>query len=52
VSLRGRLEDSLGSGQQKELRVESVQILGECDPEVRIMLRSFLVQLSEMSVPS
>jgi hypothetical protein len=46
VSLNGTLEDSLGKGQQKEFRVESLQILGECDPEVclsrtAIFLRSF-----------
>jgi aspartyl/asparaginyl-tRNA synthetase len=34
VRLRGRLVDSLGKGQAKELQVESVDLLGE-SPEVR-----------------
>jgi asparaginyl-tRNA synthetase len=34
VRLRGKLVDSLGKGQAKELQVESVKLLGE-SPEVR-----------------
>ncbi|KZT63665.1 asparaginyl-tRNA synthetase [Daedalea quercina L-15889] len=32
VSLGGTLTHSLGKGQDKELRVEEVQVVGECDP--------------------
>lgn len=35
VHLRGRIVPSKGSGQSKELLVESAEVLGECDPEVR-----------------
>jgi hypothetical protein len=35
VRLAGRLVDSLGPEQDKELQVEEVEIVGECDPEVR-----------------
>ncbi|TFL01528.1 hypothetical protein BDV98DRAFT_548024 [Pterulicium gracile] len=33
VRLTGQLADSPGKGQAKELKVEQVQVLGECDPE-------------------
>ncbi|KIJ38891.1 hypothetical protein M422DRAFT_258298 [Sphaerobolus stellatus SS14] len=33
VRLTGRLIESPGKGQERELQVEDVQILGECDPE-------------------
>lgn len=36
VRLTGRLMDSPGKGQEKELQVEEVTILGNCDPEVCI----------------
>jgi aspartyl/asparaginyl-tRNA synthetase len=31
VELQGRLTDSPGKEQQKELQVDSVKVLGECD---------------------
>ena len=34
VKLTGRLGESPGAGQEKELLVENVEILGGCDPEV------------------
>lgn len=30
----GSLVDSRGKGQAKELQVDSIDVLGECDPEV------------------
>ena len=36
VRVSGELLDSPGSGQDKELRVNSVEIMGQCDPAVRI----------------
>ncbi|PCH41688.1 asparaginyl-tRNA synthetase, partial [Wolfiporia cocos MD-104 SS10] len=35
VRLGGQLADSPGRGQDTELKVESVEVLGECDPEVQ-----------------
>ena len=34
VRLQGALVDSPGAGQEKELKVSDVEVLGECDPEV------------------
>ena len=34
VRLKGRIVSSKGSGQSKELLVESTEIIGTCDPEV------------------
>jgi asparaginyl-tRNA synthetase len=34
VRLSGKLAKSIGAGQEKELQVESVDVLGECDPTV------------------
>ncbi|OBZ67426.1 Asparagine--tRNA ligase [Grifola frondosa] len=42
VRLSGRLTDSIGAGQDKELQVESVEILGECDPETYPMQKHAL----------
>jgi asparaginyl-tRNA synthetase len=36
VRLTGKLVKSIGAEQEKELEVDSVQVLGECDPAVRI----------------
>ncbi|RDX56822.1 asparaginyl-tRNA synthetase [Lentinus brumalis] len=33
VRLQGTLADSPGAGQEKELKVSEVEVLGECDPE-------------------
>jgi aspartyl/asparaginyl-tRNA synthetase len=38
VRLSGKLVPSLGKGQAKELQVESVTVLGDVDPEVRVPL--------------
>lgn len=35
VLLRGNIVKSPGAGQDKELHVEEVEILGACDPDVR-----------------
>lgn len=35
ASLRGTLVDSPGKGQEKEFRVEAVEVLGASDAEVR-----------------
>lgn len=34
VRLSGKLIESLGKGQDYELRVQNVEVLGDCDPEV------------------
>lgn len=34
VRLTGMLADSIGPGQDKELQVHAVDVVGECDPEV------------------
>ena len=34
VKLTGVLADSIGRGQSKELQVQEVEVVGECDPEV------------------
>ncbi|EIN08654.1 asparaginyl-tRNA synthetase [Punctularia strigosozonata HHB-11173 SS5] len=34
VRLTGRLVESLGKGQDRELQVDGVDVIGECDPEV------------------
>jgi len=33
ISLKGKLVSSLGKGQTMELQVETIEILGDCDPE-------------------
>lgn len=35
VRVSGTLTDSRGAGQAKELHVSEVEVIGECDPEVR-----------------
>ena len=35
VKLTGVLADSIGPGQDKELRVHAAEVVGECDPDVR-----------------
>jgi hypothetical protein len=39
VRLRGKLVESRGAGQAKELVVDTAEVIGECDPEVRISPR-------------
>ncbi|MDF1571734.1 MAG: asparagine--tRNA ligase [Bacteroidales bacterium] len=34
LSVKGRLVESLGKGQQVEIHAESIELLGACDPEV------------------
>ena len=36
VRMTGVLSDSIGPGQDKELQVQAVDVVGECDPEVCI----------------
>ena len=38
VRLGGVLEDSPGAGQDKELQVQTVDVLGACDPEVYCLI--------------
>lgn len=43
VRLTGTLTDSLGAGQAKELQVQAVDVVGECNPEVsQVVLASSL----------
>ena len=35
VRMFGSLVDSRGKGQEKELQVDTIAVLGECDPKVR-----------------
>lgn len=35
VRLHGTLTQSIGSGQDVELQVDQVELLGECNPDVR-----------------
>lgn len=46
VCLTGVLADSPGHGQDKELQVEKVDWVGECDPEVSFMEKCFEMQES------
>lgn len=39
VRLSGRLTESRGPGQDHELKVDSLEVLGECHPEVRRYLQ-------------
>lgn len=41
VKLRGTLVQSQGAGQDKELQVEAVNVLGTCDPAVRSLHLSY-----------
>ena len=45
VRLTGKLIESLGKGQECELRVEEVEVLGDCEPEV-IITPVFSISLS------
>lgn len=45
VRLTGKLIESLGKGQDCELRVENVEVLGDCEPEV-ILIPVFLSSFS------
>ena len=47
VRLGGVLADSPGKGQDKELRVEEVEILGACDPAVCFITLGPLTKLTE-----
>jgi aspartyl/asparaginyl-tRNA synthetase len=35
VKLSGKLSKSVGAGQEYDLRVEDIEVLGTCDPAVR-----------------
>ena len=45
VRLDGMLIESLGKGQDYELKVEKMEVLGDCEPEV-IFIRLFHFSLS------
>lgn len=40
VKLTGVLAGSIGPGQDKELKVQAVDVVGQCDPEVRHIARA------------
>jgi aspartyl/asparaginyl-tRNA synthetase len=43
VRLTGKLTKSPGAGQDHELQVDAVEVLGECDPDVRFSHFVFVV---------